>query len=218
MANAFPLFLGLVPEDREQAVLANLVTDIVEENNGHLTTGVLGSKYMIEALTQYNRSDIAWLLATQTGYPSWSEMVNKYTTMCEFWTLKQSHNHVMTGSIDAFFYKTLAGIRLDEAHPGFEKVIIKPFIPDNLSNVYASIKTIKGTLASGWDKKDSHLTLTIKIPVNSKADIYIPATKDSQIFEGGLPINNVEGITHLRSENGRQVYSVVSGYYQFIVK
>jgi len=132
--------------------------------------------------------------------------------------LKQSHNHVMTGSIDAFFYKTLAGIRLDETHPGFEKVIIKPFIPDNLSHVYASIKTTKGALASGWDKKDSHLTLNITIPVNSKADVYIPMTNDSQIFEGGLPINNVEGITHLRSENGRQIYSVVSGDYQFIVK
>ncbi|KAA3659181.1 MAG: alpha-L-rhamnosidase, partial [Calditrichaeota bacterium] len=112
MANAFPLFLGLVPEAHQQAVLGNLIHNIVEENDGHLTTGVLGSKYMIEVLTQYDRADIAWLLATQTGYPSWSDMVEKYTTMCEFWTLKQSHNHVMTGSIDAFFYKTLAGIRL----------------------------------------------------------------------------------------------------------
>ncbi|MCA9734839.1 family 78 glycoside hydrolase catalytic domain [candidate division KSB1 bacterium] len=218
MANAFPLFLGLVPEENQQAVLDNLIHNIVEENDGHLTTGVLGSKYMIEALTLYDRADIAWLLATQTGYPSWSDMVEKYTTMCEFWTLKQSHNHVMTGSIDAFFYKTLAGIRLDESSPGFEKVTIKPYIPENLSHAYASIETVKGTLESGWEKQGEELHLHIRIPVNSEAQVHIPATDTMQIYESGQTVDKVVGITFLRSENDRQVFRIVSGDYRFIVK
>jgi len=218
MANAFPLFLGIVPELYRKDVLQNLVTDIVEKNNGHLTTGVLGSKYMIEALRMFNREDIAWLLATQTGYPSWSDMVEKYTTMCEFWTLKQSHNHVMTGSIDAFFFKTLAGINVDESQPGFKKVIIRPFIPDSLSHVAASIETVRGTIRSAWKQTDKELRLNLTIPVNVSADVYIPATDASRIFESSTLAGESDGVNYIKTGEERVLYSVESGVYEFIVK
>ena len=50
MANSFPLYLGIVPEKFKSRVLDNLVNDIVVNHNNHLTTGVLGTKYMPEAL------------------------------------------------------------------------------------------------------------------------------------------------------------------------
>lgn len=217
MANAFPLFLGIVPEKYRQEVLDNLVADIVEKNDGHLTTGVLGSKYMIEALSLFDRADIGWLLATQTGYPSWSDMVQKYTTMSEFWTLKQSHNHVMTGSIDAFFFKTLAGIHVDEANPGFKKIIIKPFIPDSLDYVKASIKTIRGTIASEWQQTDTELRFNLTIPANSSADVFFPVSGVEKIYENGVKASESEGITHLRSQANFEVFSLASGNYNFTV-
>ena len=58
MANAFPLFLGIVPGKYEKGVLKNVIDDI-EKNNTHLTTGVLGTKYLFEALLKYDRNDIA---------------------------------------------------------------------------------------------------------------------------------------------------------------
>jgi alpha-L-rhamnosidase len=216
MANAFPIFLGLVEERHKKAVLNNLVLDIVEKHNGHLTTGVLGSKYMIEALTMENRADIAWLLATATGYPSWSDMVEKYTTMCEFWTLKQSHNHVFTGSIDAWFYKGLAGIRLDENNPAFKNIIIKPYIPKDLSHAKAKVETIAGTVASGWIKQKQHLILDISIPFNSTATVYLPVSEDTPTKINGNSIDRSEGIKYIKYENNHQVYSVLSGDYQFL--
>ena len=218
MANAFPLFLKLVPPEHKQNVLNNLVQDIVETNKGHLTTGVLGSKYMIDALSRNNRADVAWLLATQTGYPSWSDMVAKYTTMCEFWTLKQSHNHVMTGSIDAFFYKTLTGILPLESYPGFSKVMIKPYIPETLEYAWASIQTIQGTISSGWEKKESGLTLNVSVPVNATADVYIPAADPDQVFESGKPAKTSYGIKYINTENNYVIFSIQSGTYKFKVK
>ena len=128
MANAFPLYLGLVPDDRRGLVLAALVKQILVADSGHLTTGVLGTKYLPEALSGYGRADIVWKLVNQKGYPGWDEMMRKYNTMCEFWTLKQSHNHVMMGSIDSWFYETLAGVKLSEAFPAYEKTIIHPYM------------------------------------------------------------------------------------------
>ncbi|MFZ1291647.1 MAG: family 78 glycoside hydrolase catalytic domain [Melioribacteraceae bacterium] len=218
MANAFPLYLELVPENDKKFVLENLIKNIVEENKAHLTTGVLGSKYMIDALTKYGRADIAYLLATQTGYPSWSDMVEKYTTMCEFWTLKQSHNHVMTGSIDAYFYKTLAGINFDEEKPGNEKLIIKPYIPENLSFVKSSIKTVNGTLSVDWKKGGDNFILNVEIPANSTAEIFIPNIFNNEIYEGNLPVNLIEEIKFLESKENFTKFSLVSGKYEFLVK
>jgi alpha-L-rhamnosidase len=218
MANAFPLYLGLVPEEHKKFVLDNLVDDILNKNNGHLTTGVLGSKYMIDALTQNGRTDVAYLLATQTGYPSWSDMVEKYTTMSEFWTLKQSHNHVMTGSIDAFFYKTLAGFNLDENYPGCEQIIIKPFIPESLSFVKATIKTIRGKVSVHWENNNSELSLKVEIPANMVGEIYVPINK-----EGGDSFSeelnpNIRNIKFLDATDKYRRYLVDSGVYEFVVK
>jgi alpha-L-rhamnosidase len=217
MANAFPLVLGIVPNKYQQDVLNNLVNDILNKHEGHLTTGVLGSKYVIDALTQYERSDIAWKLATQTGYPSWADMVEKYTTMCEFWTLKQSHNHVMMGSIDAWFYKTLAGINLDEEHPAYENIIFKPFLAKDLSFVKASIETCRGTVSSEWELNESQLKLNIHVPFNTSADIYIPVHENAKVFEGGISVTEVDGINLHGNVKNYQVYSVDSGNYEFVV-
>ena len=108
-ANSFALFLGLVPEEDKEAVLNNLVSNIKETNNMHLTTGILGTKYLMELLSKEGRSDIAWGLASQTTYPSWLDMLKGHNTLCEHWREDgmNSHNHVMLGSVDSWFYKYL---------------------------------------------------------------------------------------------------------------
>ncbi len=68
-SNAFPLFLGLVEEADQSAVLQNILRDL-EKHSNHFNVGVLGAKYLIDALTQSGRADVAFKLATQTGYPS----------------------------------------------------------------------------------------------------------------------------------------------------
>jgi len=217
MANAFPLYLGMVPDKYKKDVLQNLVNDILNKNNGHLTTGVLGSKYMIDALCVEGRADIAYLLATQTGYPSWSDMVEKYTTMSEFWTLKQSHNHVMTGSIDAFFYKNLAGINPDENYPGCERMIIKPYIPESLPFVNASVETVKGKVTVQWKQDGLELHLKIEIPVGMKANVHIPVNKalGQTISKGTNPKNN--NIQFIGETEKYKQYLVNSGSYNFVV-
>jgi alpha-L-rhamnosidase len=218
MANAFPLFLGIVPEPCQPKVLGNLVADIMEKQNGHLTTGVLGTKYMIEVLAREGRADVAYRLATQTGYPSWASMIEKQTTMCEFWNQKQSHNHVMMGSIDTFFYKTLAGIHVDENHPGFKNTIIRPFVPDALPFVRASIETVRGQLVCGWEKIATKFKLHLKIPANTTADVYLPMAEPSSIFESGILASQSKGVSFIRSAEGESHYAVESGEYTFVIE
>jgi alpha-L-rhamnosidase len=207
-SNAFPLFLGLVDESEQSAVLESVLRDL-ERRNGHFNVGVLGAKYLIDALTQNDRTDVAFKLATKTGYPSWAHMLEgDRTTLSEFWDLKGSHNHVMMGSIDGWFYRTLAGIQPDEARPGFEHIVIKPFVPDSMSHARASIQTVRGRVAVEWTKKNGSLQLHVTIPGNSTATVHVPATSAKHV-------PSTPSLKPARFEKGGAVYEIGSGDYEF---
>jgi len=69
--NVLPLFLDMVPEDKQKAVLKNLIDDIVVKHGGHLNTGIVGTRYILDVLTKYGQAELAYKLATQTTYPGW---------------------------------------------------------------------------------------------------------------------------------------------------
>jgi alpha-L-rhamnosidase len=216
-ANGFPLFLGMVEEKYREGVLNNLIIDIAK-NNYHLTTGVLGSKYVPEVLAKNGRCDIVYRLITQTGYPGWAHMVENRTTLSEFWNLKQSHNHVMMGSIDAWFYKYLAGIQVDESQPGFERIIIKPYIPESLNFVRARVNSIRGLIQSEWEKQKDFLYITVSIPVNAVGEIWIPVSQNQKIYESGQPVSENPEIIWSKRESNYIVFNLASGSYKFEVR
>jgi len=216
MANAFPIFLEIVPEDAKNKVLENLVNDIAINNDNHLTTGVLGTKYMPEALAKNGRADVAWDIINQKTYPGWNSMMEKYTTVCEFWTLKQSKNHVMMGSIDAWFYKYIAGIQPDEKNPGWANFIIKPNLLEGLTRAETSIETIRGRITSNWALEPGKLILEVEVPFNTSAEVYIPSFENAEISEGKLQLKNVEGVEYIGYSEGNHRLKVNSGNYKFI--
>jgi len=215
MANSFPLYLGIVPDEMKQKVLDNLVKDIVVSNNLHLTTGVLGTKYMPEVLARQGRADVAWGIINQRNAPSWNDMMSKYSTMCEFWTLKQSKNHIMMGSIDAWFYKYIAGIQLDEDKPAFASFIVKPLLLNNLEFGNAQIETIRGKISSEWKRHQGLFTLKLEVPFNTTAMVFIPGGEKSDLKESGLPLKKVEGVEYLGFKEGYHQVKVYSGRYVF---
>ncbi|RIJ50536.1 hypothetical protein D1614_00950 [Maribellus luteus] len=214
-SNSFALFLGLVPESEKEAVLNNLVNDIVNTHDTHLTTGILGTKYLMELLSREGRSDVAWALATQTTFPSWIDMLKDRTTLSEKWDKSGSSNHVMLGSIDSWFYQTLAGIQVQEDAPGFSEFVIKPFMPEDLSWVKASVKTVKGTVKSEWSIKNGNYHLNIQVPFGSEAIVYIIGDNPDNISESGHPVEQAENVEFLWKEDNYTVFKVGSGEYSF---
>jgi alpha-L-rhamnosidase len=218
MDNAFPLWLGIVPGSVRTEVLNNLVDDIRINNDTHLTTGVLGTKYLPEVLAVTGNAGLAWELITRKTYPSWYEMVKRYTTMCEFWTLKQSKNHVMMGSIDAWFYKYLAGITPDENNPAWSQFSIKPFVPAGLNYANARVETIRGTISSGWRIENDMLILEAEVPFNTSAVISIPSGDLDIVTESGRDITSSEDIQYLGYSDMYHQVKVGSGKYIFKVR
>ena len=101
------LYQGLVAAGREGPVLGKLVAN-VEKHDGHLDTGILGAKYLLHALRENGRADVAYRIATQTTPPSCGDWIRRgATTLWEDWGDGASRNHIMFGDISAWFYQTL---------------------------------------------------------------------------------------------------------------
>jgi alpha-L-rhamnosidase len=209
----------MVPMETQAAVMNTLVKDI-NDHKGHPTTGYMGTKYMLDLLTKKGREDIVWNMALKTDFPSWSYFLRDgRTTITEAWTGGGSQNHLALGAaIDPWFYSVLAGINPLESEPGFRKVIIRPFIPEqDLEWVKASVNTLQGTIYSSWQKKQDGLSLEVKIPANTTATIHLPAINAASITEGGKVLSSVKGIRIIPSKDDQVIVEVGSGLYSFFI-
>jgi alpha-L-rhamnosidase len=229
-ANLLPLFLDMVPEKERGKVYQNLNWSILYENNTHLTTGIVGTKYLMEVLPKFNNSFLAYDLAVQTTYPSWGYMIqNGATTLWELWQnktgpLMNSHNHPMFGCIGSWFYKILVGINMAEGSVGFEKIRIEPNVIRDLEYVAGSIQTIRGPVECSWSRIDKGLLLDVTIPVNSEAEIIMPKLnlKDISLMESSLLLfsegrfkTGMAGITMVDETRSSINIKVGSGRYSF---
>jgi alpha-L-rhamnosidase len=220
--NSFALFLGIVPEDKVQRVVASLVK-AVHDNGDHLSTGNLCTKYVLEVLTKYGHGDLAFKIATQETYPSWGYMLaNDATTLWERWEPltgpgMNSHNHAMMGSISSWFHKYLGGINPDPDEPGFKRIVIRPYPLGDLTWVRAEYKSPYGLIRSSWSKDNGSLTLKFTVPVNTTARVHIPARDEASITVGEKRAAMAEGVKLLETQEGTSVFEVGSGDYEFVV-
>ncbi len=216
---SFALYHGLTPSEEQAVALDVLVADVGKHDN-HLTTGIFGTKYMLNALTDGGRADVAYRLVNQRTFPGWGHMLELGgTTLWEHWEFSDntfSHNHPMFGSVSEWFYKALAGIRPSPDAVGFDKIIIKPQPVGDLRWVRATHNTVRGKISSAWEKKDGKFRLSIVIPVNAIADVYVPARDAAHVTEGGRTINKARGVKFLRMEGDAAVFAVGSGSYEFV--
>ncbi|MGF2414889.1 MAG: alpha-L-rhamnosidase C-terminal domain-containing protein, partial [Ferruginibacter sp.] len=192
------------------------------ESKDHTTTGLIGTQYLFRGLTDYNNTNLAFTLASNTTYPSYGYMVaNGATTIWELWNGNtadpnmNSQNHVMMlGDLITWFYENLAGIRTDKEAVGFKKITMKPSLPDSLHFVNAAYKSSYGLIKSNWKKNNSKLEWNISIPANTSARIFIPARAESDVTESGKPLNS-DDIKIIGWKANVLTIEVPSGNYQF---
>jgi alpha-L-rhamnosidase len=189
-----PLYWKIVPEESIALVAENLATR-VEADGFHLDVGLLGTKAILNALSENGYSNWAYKIAAQKTYPSWGWwMENGATTLYENWPIDAksdiSMNHIMFGEIGAWLYKSPGGIKPDEKQPGFKHVILDPHIMDGLNAFEASHVGPFGKIISAWKRTEKGIRYDITIPANSTASMELPIIRDMQIKVNGKINNN----------------------------
>ncbi len=79
---AFALALDMLPETERAAALRQLVRDIDEKHEGHLSTGIFGTKYMLEVLSREGRVETAYRVVNQRDFPGWGHMLEQAPPRC----------------------------------------------------------------------------------------------------------------------------------------
>ena len=82
-----PLYWGLVPNALRAKVAANLAAR-VHADGDHINVGLLGTKSILNALSENGYADLAYQLASQKTFPSWGWWImNGATTLYENWSI-----------------------------------------------------------------------------------------------------------------------------------
>lgn len=182
------LYSGAAPENLRANMTDRLVKDI-EAHQNHLTTGFLGTPFLMFVLDDNNRPDVAFKLLMQDTYPSWGYMVRKgATTWWERWNgdtgdpSMNSYNHYAFGSVMAWFFRRVAGIDSDEKGAGFHHIVIKPHFTDALPTLHTEYDSMYGTIATDWDKASGKFTVVT--PANTTATVTLPDGKTDEVTSG----------------------------------
>ena len=218
-SQSFALYLNLVPADQRQAVLKFFLDDLRRVPEPHLTTGIFGTKFVLDVLSRENHSDLASAIVSQKSSPGWAYMLeNGATTLWEHWQGSDntfSQNHPMFGSVSQWFYQWLGGIQPAPSAVGFDQIIIRPQVPAGLDWVRCHHDSVRGRIVSNWKRDGAKLSMDITIPANTTATIHVPAKDAGSVTESAKPTAEADGVKFLRMENNAAIYAVGSGNYQF---
>ena len=171
-ANAMALAMGLAEPGDRPRVLAALVHD-VEARGDAMTAGDIGYRYLLLALAEGGRSDLIYQMIDQDTKPGYGYILKQgATSLTEAWDANThaSQDHFMLGQITEWFYQNLAGIQDDPAGPGFRKILVGPQPVGDLTWAEASYDSVRGPIASRWERAGGGFTLEVTIPADSTGD------------------------------------------------
>jgi len=209
------LYFGVLTPDQEKIAMDRLL-EAIQQNDYHVTTGIFGTKYLLDALSSNGRTDIACKMVTQSGFPGWKHMVDQgATTLWETWKESDntfSQNHPMFGSVSEWYHKWLGGIQPDPEKPASGIILLQPRPVRDLGSLTAEKTIFGGTIRSKWWWEGEKLHLEFDVPPGKEAE-WVPESEKSgiEVVDHPKGWNNKE----LAGEGRVRLYK--SGKYHFII-
>lgn len=220
-ADVFALAFGLVPDSNREKVFTALLKHL-EKINYHFDTGILATPLLLQVLTENGRADLAYKIMNQRDFPSYGYLADKKNnTLWETWNGDGNdegcgHCHPMFGSVVAWFYNSLAGIKPDLSNPGMKHFYVEPVIVTSLKYCKATYDSLYGRICSNWKiDENGNLNLQVEIPTNTSATVTIPDWGSGMVMESGRPVGEISNIVMNKVNPSRM--EVASGSYNFVI-
>ena len=200
-AQAFALYLNMLPAQERPAALARLKKDVTDR---HLTTGIFGTRYMLDVLSREGHAEVVNQMVNRREFPGWGHMLDQgATTLWEHWKFSDdtfSHNHPMFGSVSQWFFNWLGGIEPDTDAFGFDRFTFHPQFVEGLDWVRTTHRSIRGPITCDWKREGGGVTLHLLVPVNTTARLLVPP---GSLTENGITLANTPERIALPLESGR---------------
>ena len=190
------LRFGLYEEEERQALVDKLV-ELIEEFDGRMSTGFVGTPLILRALSDNGRADVAFNLLLQEKNPSWLFSVNQgATTIWEHWNSQKedgsfwstdmnSFNHYAYGAVYDWMFGDMVGLTVSEDGVGYEKITYCPHTDKRIGFAQASLQTRRGKLAASWKYlPDGTVRYELTLPKTTTATVRLPGQPE-QTLTGG---------------------------------
>ncbi len=173
---AFGLYHRLIAEADRPAALEILKRDI-DAHGGALTTGIYGTKYLLEVLSTEGLEAWAGRLVARREFPGWGYMLDSgATTLWENWKGSDnvySQNHPMFGSVEEWFMKHALGVSVADDAVGCDRLVIRPKPAGVLTWARGEYRSVKGVVKVDWRVADGKRTLAVELPEGVKAKVWL---------------------------------------------
>lgn len=169
------LYYNVIPENGISAAVDSLLQSLHDSPSNHFTTGIFGTKYILDVLSEYVSPEFVLQIVNDNRYPGWGYMIDRgATTIWETW--KESENiysncHPMFGSVSEWFYKWLGGIKVNKNYPGFERFTLSPSFSNQISSMNCTYHSPNGRIVSNWRIINDEIIYEIEIPERSIATV-----------------------------------------------
>ena len=189
------LHFGLC-EENEREALTDKLCELIRDSGGAMTTGFLGTPYILHALSENGRIKEAYNLLLRKEAPSWLFSVTKgATTIWEHWDgIKEdgsfwsadmnSFNHYAYGCVFDWMFASIGGITVLDGGAGYERIKIAPKPDARLGFAHCGIKTRQGELFVKWSIEENATRYELDIPCGTKAELTLPSGKSAKLSEG----------------------------------
>ena len=188
------LWFDLCKKEDRKSLLKDLV-DLIKECGNKMTTGFIGTPYILYTLSTNGYSKLAYDLLFQEEFPSWLYSVNKgATTMWEhydgiredgsFWSSSMnSFNHYAYGAVFGWMFNNSVGVNI--VKPGYKEIAIKPIIDKRLGYVDCTFKCKYGDIKVYWKYNNNQVEYDITVPSGIKAKVELENDSPVLLASGG---------------------------------
>lgn len=190
---------------QERPVFAARLADMIREKDNHMTTGFLGTAYLLHVLSDNGYASLAYDLLLQETPPSWLWSVKcGATTVWEHWNGQRedgsfwnpnmnSFNHYAYGAVFDWVIGVACGIKPSAKAPGYQSILIAPHPDPRLGHAQATLETAHGRLLSGWAFREGHITYTLRVPKGCRAHLQLPGGYSTELSSGAYRFYEATG-------------------------
>ena len=205
-SNILPYALNIAPEEKNNQIVEEIKTR-------KMNVGMVCLRWLIESIGKANEGEHLIDLYTNSAWDGWAKILTQGATVTwESWNAidkNESLSHPWGAVGLVAIQKYILGIQ--PLTPQHNKVQIKPlYFGDKLTFAKGTYITDKGDIYVDWVKNKNSYSLTVEIPDNMIARVYIPKldTSNKFIFDK----EEVEGIAE-----GEYLYidNIGSGKHRF---
>lgn len=195
---AMAIEYGLLDDCEKKAAL-EVMLDIIHEADDHLDTGCLGARIIFHVLARYGYADLAYKMITRSDYPSYGYWIvgEDATSLFEAFLkpgtppIYISKNHHFFGDISSWFFKYIAGVKINPFAKNVNEIEISPNFIEGIDYADGYQYHLGGKISAHWEKDENNYKITINIPDDCFGK-FIPPKGYILIDENKNTLNSVQ--------------------------